>query len=235
MNRRTVLFLAIVIVITIVFSGCAEGTNELTVKNGNTKAATAQAIIEAAVPTPVNRTVKAHGEWTSYSTLRELIGDCDFVIIGKVEKVLPTIRENQNPELKGKDGSWANITPSKVLIEKTITGNKEDGEYIYIRQRGGTFTGLTENNKKETITESYEDVVLLEDGTEYLMFVGGKNNVEMGVEYPYFLLTPTVSYPKIVDGKLVTNKDNRLLANGITIEEAIKQIEESQKPVAAKK
>ncbi|MHB1454631.1 MAG: hypothetical protein ACYCYM_11870 [Saccharofermentanales bacterium] len=76
------------------------------------------------------------------------------------------------------------------------------------------------------INETVEDVIFLEEGFEYLLFVRGEENVGKGMEYSYFLPTPNVGYCKIIDGKLSPNEGNNLFISGTTVDEAIAMIEE---------
>ncbi|MHB8963103.1 MAG: hypothetical protein ACYC5K_08110, partial [Saccharofermentanales bacterium] len=146
------------------------------------------------------------------------------VIIGKVGQVLPAIRINEtvNPEQE----VWNYYTPSQILIEKVLKGNKTEGETIYIVQDGGTYTSVTEDNVTEKIVFTMEDVIFMEEGSKYLLFVRGEENVGKGMEYSYFLPTPTVGYCKIIDGKLSPNEGNNLFQSGTTVDEAIAMIEE---------
>lgn len=204
--RKSLILICLLVILSIVFCGCESKINN----EDNTD--------------EQDNVIYLEGQYPEYSTLKELVDACDYIIIGKVESVLPTIRENISAN---NNEAWANYTPSKIVIQKVILGDKSQGEYIHIRQTGGSFTGVSESGKQETITETTNSVVLLEEGMEYFMFVAGENNAEEGFEYPYFLIAPSNINPKIVDGKLVVMEGNDLLENGISVEDAIALIDDA--------
>lgn len=204
--KKSLILICLLVVLSIVFGGCeSKIDNEDNIDEQD-------------------NVIYLEGQYPEYSTLKELVDACDYIIIGKVESVLPTIRENISAN---NNEAWANYTPSKIVIEKVIVGDKSQGEYIHIRQTGGSFTGISENGKQETITEIANSVVLLEEGMEYLMFVAGENNAEEGFEYPYFLIAPSNINPKIVDGKLVVLDGNDLLENGISVDDVIALLDDA--------
>ena len=211
MKKQWMVILAVFISMFLLLGGCMDSTDTTTSDSSEVESS--------------EKVVTISADWPGYRTLGELIDSCDYVIVGKVEETLPAIRVHENPEL---DYAWANYTPSRVLVEKTIVGNVEEGACLGILQMGGTYSGITENDKQETITEVVEYVEYLEEDTEYLLFVDGESNVDKGYEYPYFLATPMVGYSKIINGQLKTSEYNNLFDDGISLEEAIRMIEESQ-------
>lgn len=212
---KKILILLLMIIISFTCWGCTNkrdnDSNEII---GNNIAANSSSV----------QVITRKGDWPYYENIEELIESCDHILIGKVEKVLPAIRINEtvNPEHE----VWNYCTPSQILIEKVLKGNKKEDETIFIVQDGGTYTGITENKEIEKICLTMENVVFMEEGFEYLLFVLGEENVGKGMEYFYFLPTPNVGYCKIIDGKLSPNEGNNLFMSGTTVDEAIAMIEE---------
>ncbi len=196
------------VILSLVLFGCSSST-EINKVNVST--------------TELESAVVIHGDFPYYGTIKELIDASDFVVIGIVEDVLPAIRIHENPDL---DYAWANFTPSKVIVKEVLYGDITEGECIKVQQRGGVYTGISENNKTETITEIVEEQEYLEKGAEYLFFISGSSNIKLGLEYPYYPI-PLVGYCKIVDGRLITNKNNNLLANGLSIDETVTMIKDN--------
>ena len=217
MKKQWMIILAVFISMFLLLGGCMDSTDT------NTSGSSEVVSSEEPEVESTEKVITISADWPYYSTLRELIDTCDYVIVGKVEETLPTIRIQEDPEVD----TWVNYTPSRVLVEKTIVGNVEEGAYLDIVQMGGTYSGIAENDKQETITEVVEYVEFLEEDTEYLLFVKGESNVGK-YEYPYFLAAPMVGYSKIINGQLKTSEYNNLFDDGISLEEAIRMIEESQ-------
>lgn len=212
---KKIIILLLMVIFSFTFFGCTKTfDNNLTGNNGG----------DIETNSLSERVITSKGDWPYYESIEELAEACDHIIIGKVEKVLPAIRINEtvNPEHE----VWNYYTPSQILIGKVLRGNKTEGETICIVQDGGTYTGITENKETEKIVLTMEDVIFMEEGSEYLLFVRGEENVGKGMEYSYFLPTPTVGYCKIIDGKLSPNEGNNLFMSGTTVDEAIAMIEE---------
>ena len=216
MKKQWMIILAVLISMFLLLGGCMDST-DINTSDSSEVLSSEESEVES-----TENVVTISADWPYYRTLSELIDSCDYVVVGKVEETLPTIRIHTNPEY---DYAWRNYTPAHVLVEKTIVGDVEEGTYLDIIQMGGTYTGISENDKQETITEEVEYVEHLEDDTEYLLFVRGESNVDKSYKY---LAAPMVGYSKIINGQLKTNENNNLFDDGISLEEAIRMIEESQ-------
>lgn len=213
--KRMIMLICILFVLCTAFSGCA----------GNTKTEDVIPAGEATSTVEPDKIIRMSGDWPGYATIQELVESCDHVIIGEVKNTLPVVRINETTNALHEVRH--NYTPSEILIKKVIAGTKKEGDTIVIVQDGGSYTGKTENDEMETITEIMEDIVFLEEGSVYLLFVKGEDNVGNGLPYFYYLPTPQVAYCKIVDEKLITHEDNHLFENGTGLNEAIAMIEES--------
>jgi len=175
-----------------------------------------------------NDIVEVHSKssWAYYNSLEDLIKNMDYVIIGKISKVLPVERLSVHELAITNFDTWWNVSPVKVEVEKVIKGEIKQGDTITLKQPGGKYTGLTENKKIETINEIVEGIVYLEEGSEYLMFVFGADGKNMGLKYYLGLASPAVGFAKIVYGKVKVNKDNYLYSDGTSIEDMEKLIKE---------
>lgn len=196
-----------------------------TTLSGNSKTENVAPTSEETNTVGSEKIIRMSVDWPNYATIRELVESCDHVIIGEVKNTLPVDRINETANSLHE--VWHNYTPSEILIKKAIIGTKKEGDTIVIVQQGGSYTGKSENNEIETITEIMEDIIFLEKGSVYLLFVMGEDNVGKGLPYSYYLPTPQVAFCKIVDEKLITHEENHLFENGTSVKEAITMIEES--------
>lgn len=211
--KKMIIF-GLMVTISFALFACAKASDKNSIRKSSP---------EDAVNSLSKKIINCQADWPYYETIAQLTEACDHIFIGKVEKVLPAIRINESTNSEHE--VWNNYTPSKILIEKVFMGNKTKGETVFVVQDGGTYTGITENSKVETIVVTMEDVVLMKEGSECLLFVMGEENVGKGKEYSYFLPNPQIGYCNIVDGKLVPNENNNLFKSGTSLDEAITMIE----------
>lgn len=193
--------------------------------SGNTKTENVAPTSEETNTVESEKIIRMRGDWPGYATIQELVESCDHVIIGEVKNTLPVVRINETANSLHE--VWHNYTPSEILIKEVIVGTMKEGDTVAIVQPGGSYAVKTENDEMETITEIMEDIIFLEKGSVYLLFVHGEENVGKGIPYSYYLPTPQVAYCQIVDDKLIAHEENHLFENGTSVKEAIAMIEES--------
>jgi len=155
-------------------------------------------------------------------SLDELVRNSKNIIIARTEKNLPAVRVNVNEDTSASAHAfYQNLTPMQVTVLKTIKGSIPEKAALQIAQYGGTAEG---------ITEIYDNLVPLEEGKTYLLFIPGGNS---DTPYSCRLSVPYYSNPQIVNGKLEDYAENAFhLPSGMTEDEAVQKIAETvTKPV----
>jgi len=161
-----------------------------------------------------------------------VIGDMLGDLMASVQPVEIKIFGDNQQQLKeiatqvSGPGSYLNITPVKVEILQILAGDQKASDTILINQHGGTYVGMTENNKIETIPEIYGRTPVLEQGSSYLMFLADSAAWFPQYKYRYWIYSDIYGWAKIEQGQLITDGWNNLF-KGLTLDDAIAKIKEA--------
>jgi hypothetical protein len=195
MKIRVLSFSLVLLVILFTVTGCfnkKETTStsiasdtETTTTNESSTAASTTVIISRVYP-----------NWVPYKSLKELVDECDTIIIGEVVKGGPSFLVSDIDQGGKEKGVYYEVMPFTIKFVDGIKGALKSDDQIKIRQ----------------FLSWYDEEEIIHNGRSYLFFLLKTNEVLDGLPR-YALTVPMTGWPQISDGRIIVGSANNLMTD----------------------
>ncbi len=154
------------------------------------------------------------------SDIKVLVSNSDIIIVGYVEKALPVVRIDavKLGLVKGVSELEENVSCYQVRIGQVMKGDYDPGDMIRVDMLGGLAEGFD---------EIYMGLQYPVEGSTYLMFIEKSDRTEKNKYFMYRFVGTFDGFSEIVDGKIEPQKYTSIFEKGVSLDEALKEINEA--------